>query len=290
MLDAVDAALVRQLQGDGRATYQALADQVGLSRTAVRARVRQLLEAGTVRVVGVVHAAVAGLAVRARVAIDVTGPTGRVLAAVERRPSVAFLALTSGGPAAVAELRVADDTALARELAELRAVPGVAGVEVFRALEVVKDVHSAVRPLRPVTLDALDWKLLEQLQQDGRVSYAQLARIVGLSQAAARSRVVRLIDAGVVHVTALVDPVALGVTRNLGVALRTRGPAAPVAGRLADLPGVSVVMTGFGGFDVVSSASAADRPALVRLLESVRALPSVAHVRVWEHIQVVKGG
>ena len=38
MLDAVDAVLVRELQRDGRATFQALADRVGLSRTAVRAR------------------------------------------------------------------------------------------------------------------------------------------------------------------------------------------------------------------------------------------------------------
>ena len=43
MLDAVDAVLVRELQRDGRATFQALADRVGLSRTAVRARVQHLL-------------------------------------------------------------------------------------------------------------------------------------------------------------------------------------------------------------------------------------------------------
>ncbi len=56
VLDAVDAALVRALQGDGRATYQALADRVGLSRTAVRARVRHLIATGAIRIVGVLHA------------------------------------------------------------------------------------------------------------------------------------------------------------------------------------------------------------------------------------------
>jgi len=45
-LDAVDRKIVRQLATDGRASYQAIADEVGLSRPAVMERVKRLEEAG----------------------------------------------------------------------------------------------------------------------------------------------------------------------------------------------------------------------------------------------------
>jgi Lrp/AsnC family leucine-responsive transcriptional regulator len=45
-LDAVDRKIVRQLASDGRASYQAIADEVGLSRPAVMERVKRLEEAG----------------------------------------------------------------------------------------------------------------------------------------------------------------------------------------------------------------------------------------------------
>src|SRR5919197_6330968 len=73
-LDAIDAELVRELQHDGRASVQALADRVGLSRTAARARVQHLLDSGVVRVVGIVHTRVAGIAAIGHVSIAVSGP------------------------------------------------------------------------------------------------------------------------------------------------------------------------------------------------------------------------
>ena len=46
-------------------------------------------------------------------------------------------------------------------------------------------------------LDPIDRQLIEALQRDGRASYADLAELVGLSPAATRLRVQRLLDAGV---------------------------------------------------------------------------------------------
>ncbi|GAA3726101.1 DNA-binding Lrp family transcriptional regulator [Spinactinospora alkalitolerans] len=288
MLDAVDAALVRALQGDGRATYQALADGVGLSRTAVRARVRHLIAAGAIRIVGVLHAGVMGMEVFGHISFRVSGPVRPVMAELAHREAVTFAALTAGRFPAVAHVRVCDDAALAAELTELRGLPGVTGAEVFRGDTIVKDAYSSVRALREVGIDPLDWRLIRRLQVDGRASYAELARCVGLSQAAARSRVVRLIDAGVVHVTALIEPSAVGANEHLGFGLRCRGDAEAIAGRLGNLSGVSFVTTGFGRYDIVGSASAADRPTLVEALEAIRSCPEVTYAETWEHLSVAK--
>lgn len=288
MLDAVDAALIRELQRDGRATFQALADRVGLSRTAVRARVQQLLDARVVGVVGIVHAEVAGLAALGQVSVQLDGPARVAVAAIAKRDAATFVSLTAGRAPVVVELRARDDVALAHELNAVRDLPGVSGAEVFRCVEVIKDITLDSRTPQGVALDPIDWRLVQQLQQNGRTSYAQLARTVGLSQAAARARVVRLLDSGAVRVTALVDSTSLGVSENIGFGLRVRGDADVAGRRIAELPGIQTVLAGFGRFDVVCGATAADRAGLVETLEAVRSSGHVRHLEAWQHLSVVK--
>ena len=61
-----------------------------------------------------------------------------------------------------------------------------------------------------MTLDAIDKRIIDELQRDGRMSYADLAPLVGLSAAATRQRVQRLTDSGVLQIVAVTDPLALG--------------------------------------------------------------------------------
>ena len=68
---------------------------------------------------------------------------------------------------------------------------------------------TAQHPTR-TPLDDTDRQLIEALQRDGRASYADLAELVTLSPAATRLRVQRLLDAGVVKVVGVTDPLALG--------------------------------------------------------------------------------
>ncbi len=69
-LDAIDRKILRQLATDGRASYQAIADEVGLSRPAVMERVKRLEEAGHISGYGArVNRAKAGFPVTAFVAV-----------------------------------------------------------------------------------------------------------------------------------------------------------------------------------------------------------------------------
>lgn len=288
VLDPTDAALVHELQLDGRASLQALADRIGLSRTAVRARVQHLFDSGTVRVVGIVHAEVAGLTAVAHVSIGVRGSARTVVDAIVDRAAATYVSLVSGEHAVVVELRARDDAALEGELDWIRDLEGVARINVVRCVSMVKDAYSAQRTFLRVPLDALDWQLLAELQRDGRAPYARLAELVELSQAATRARVVRLIESGTVHVTGLVDSSALGVREGAGLGLHVQGPARTVAERVAELPGVNYVLTGFGRFDVIVGADAASRATLVDTIELVRAMPEVLELQAWQHLAIVK--
>lgn len=287
-LDAIDAELVRELQADGRASLQALADRVGLSRPAVSARVKHLFDLGAVRVVGIVHAEVAGLTAVAHVSVAVSGPVHPVVDAIAGRDAATYVSLIAGEYSMIVDLRARDDGALERELDWMRDLQGVARLNVVRCADLIKDAYSVRRSRTPIALDELDWTLLHALQEDGRAPYARLAQLVGLSQAATRQRVVRLIESGTVHVTGLVDSSALGVREAGGLGLRVRGPARPVAERAAELPGVNYVLLGFGRFEVIIGVDATSRSALVDVVETIRSLPEVGELEMWHHLAIVK--
>ncbi len=72
-----------------------------------------------------------------------------------------------------------------------------------------------------MTVDRTDWQLLAALQQDGRASYADLARVVAMSPSAVAERVRRLEEAGVIAgYRATVDPAAVGLDVMAFVRLR----------------------------------------------------------------------
>ncbi|WP_214370401.1 Lrp/AsnC family transcriptional regulator [Pseudonocardia sp. H11422] len=73
------------------------------------------------------------------------------------------------------------------------------------------------------SLDDTDWRLLEALHNEGRASYADLGRTVGLSPSAVTERVRRLEDLGIITgYTAEIDPVKLGL--NIMALVRLRHP------------------------------------------------------------------
>ena len=72
-------------------------------------------------------------------------------------------------------------------------------------------------------LDDVSKRIIEKLQQDGRRSYAAIGKAVGLSEAAVRQRVQRLVDAGVMQIVAVTDPMQLGFARQAMIGIRCTG-------------------------------------------------------------------
>ena len=288
MLDAVDAVLAGELQRDGRASFQTLADRVGLSRTSVRTRVQHLLDSGIVRVVATVHASVIGTATIGHLFIDVEGPARHIAHTVAGKPAAWFTALATGPHAVIAEVRVRDDANLTQQAEALRSLPGVRGVEVFRATRVVKDAHSILNELPEICLDEIDWQLLGELTRDGRTPYTRLAKVGGLSHAATRARAVRLMRTGVIHVSAIIDSRTLGSRQLAGVGIRMSSNVETAAGRIARLHAINHVVTGFGRYDLVCGIDATSRSLLLSTLEAVRAVPGVRAGESWHHLDILK--
>ena len=120
------------------------------------------------------------------------------------------------------------------------------------------------------------------------MSYADLAALAGPSAAATRSRVLRLIRGGAVHVTVLVDAAHTGRLARAGLCITVHDPAQAVAEQIAGILDVTYVLTGTGRFDVIAAADTSSETSLLRTIEQIRALRGVNRVQSWRHLQIVK--
>ncbi|MFK3732212.1 Lrp/AsnC family transcriptional regulator [Streptomyces sp. NPDC088090] len=287
-LDETDLSIVRALQGDGRLTYETLAQQVGLSRPAARTRVHRLQESGAVRVAAIVHPAVRGLSASAHLAIDTHGPAAPVAREIAALPQAPFVTLTSGRRAIMTELRTAGFEELERAIEHIRALPAVRTVDPLVATRHVKDPYLLTGEPTVTVQDALDERILAELEEDGRLPFAELAVRVGLSAGATRARTLRLLDGGVAKVVALVRPDVLGMGYLCGFSLRVAGPAATVAEEVARHDRVSFLSTCLGRAELVGTVTAESFEAVRATLEEIRALPAVREVESWLHLELVK--
>jgi Lrp/AsnC family transcriptional regulator for asnA, asnC and gidA len=142
---------------------------------------------------------------------------------------------------------------------------------------------------RTSTLDDVSKLLVEQLQQDGRRSYAALAKAVGLSEAAVRQRVRKLLDDGVMQIVAVTDPMTVGFSRQAMVGIKAEGNLREIARRLAELPELEYVVLCAGSFDLLVEFVCEDDEHLLRLLdESVRGIEGVRETETFIYLRLVK--
>jgi Lrp/AsnC family transcriptional regulator for asnA, asnC and gidA len=145
------------------------------------------------------------------------------------------------------------------------------------------------RRAAPAVIDNVAKRIIEELQRDGRRSYAALAKNVGLSEAAVRQRVQRLIDTGVMQVVAVTDPLQVGFTRQAMVGLRVEGDLIEVADQLAEIDEVDYVVLTAGSFDILLEVVCEDDDHLLRLLsERIRRLPGVRDTETFVYLRLAK--
>ena len=138
-------------------------------------------------------------------------------------------------------------------------------------------------------VDDVGKRLIEELQQDGRRSYAALAKTVGLSEAAVRQRVQRMVDSGLMQVVAVTDPLQVGFHRQAMIGLRVEGDLVRVADELAKIDEVDYVVITAGSFDILLELVCEDDDHLLRVLSGrIRVLPGVRDTETFVYLKLAK--
>ncbi|GGM56221.1 Lrp/AsnC family transcriptional regulator [Microbacterium saperdae] len=124
-------------------------------------------------------------------------------------------------------------------------------------------------PRKHPTLDEVSKTIIELLQEDGRRSYSDIGRVVGLSEAAVRQRVQRLTESGIMQIVAVTDPMQLGFHRQAMIGIRVSGDARRVAEAVAEIEAIDYVVITVGSFDVLAEVVCEDDEDLLALINDV---------------------
>jgi Lrp/AsnC family transcriptional regulator for asnA, asnC and gidA len=135
-IDETDAAIILQLQTDGRRSYTRIASELDLSESAVRRRLQRLMEDGVVRVVALTDHAHLGLDVRAMVGIRASGDVVKLARVIAPIQEVERTAITTGPFDLIVEIACENNDHLLAVLNQgLRKLPGVDSLTTMTVLQ-----------------------------------------------------------------------------------------------------------------------------------------------------------
>ncbi|WP_246051248.1 Lrp/AsnC family transcriptional regulator [Nocardioides guangzhouensis] len=124
-------------------------------------------------------------------------------------------------------------------------------------------------------LDDTSKGIIALLQKDGRMSYATIAKEVGLSEAAVRHRAQRLIEQGVMQIVAVTDPLQLGFSWEAMIGVRVSGNIKKIANALAAIDAIDFIVLTSGKFDIILEVVAENDNQLIDLTNTIRGIPGV---------------
>jgi Lrp/AsnC family transcriptional regulator for asnA, asnC and gidA len=147
----------------------------------------------------------------------------------------------------------------------------------------------AANAAKPMQIDDVSKAIIEQLQVDGRRSYAEIGKAVGLSEAAVRQRVQKLTESGVMQIVAVTDPMQLGFYRQAMIGVRVTGDTRTVADKLAAMPAVDYVVLTAGTFDILAEVVCENDLDLITMLNSeIRTLDGVLSTETFVYLKLHK--
>jgi DNA-binding Lrp family transcriptional regulator len=323
-IDEVDRQLTQCLSVDGRASFSAIGQVLGVSDQTVARRYRRLRSAGTLRVVGLPAtktAAVTNWFLRMRV---VPGAGEAIATALARRADTAWVQLLSGDTEVMCSLRGDPREGTAALLARLPRSSRIVAVTAYSRLHLfaagpynlkLLAVLPAERmaPLRQeprgggggggggadngnrverghVEPGELDTALFAALALDGRAPYADLATVTGWSESTVRRRVEQLRDTGALIFDLELDVTAFGYRSMVWLWLSVPPSLLATVGEaLAAFPEIAYATATTGPANLAACAICRDEEEFYRFLTGkVGALPAVERVETAPVIRVVK--
>ena len=139
-------------------------------------------------------------------------------------------------------------------------------------------------------MDAIDVIIVSQLQNDGTLTNAAIAKHVPVSEETVRRRIKRLVEEGLIKVVAIPDPVKLGYETEVLIGAQVESDKiTDVADALADMPEITWVTVSTGAYDIFAWAilkSSADLSNL--LLTKVGAIQGVRKTETFINLDIRK--
>ncbi|ALG29869.1 MULTISPECIES: Lrp/AsnC family transcriptional regulator [Glutamicibacter] len=137
-------------------------------------------------------------------------------------------------------------------------------------------------------IDEISKEIIEQLQEDGRRSYAAIGKAVGLSEAAVRQRVQKLVESRVMQIVAVTNPLELGFTRQAMIGVVANDDISGTADRIAELPEVDYCVVTTGSSDILAEVICSNDEDLLRVIGTIRGIQGVVSTNTFTYLSLKK--
>jgi len=141
-----------------------------------------------------------------------------------------------------------------------------------------------------LTLDETDLNIIEALQKDGRVAFAQIAEQLGVSPGMIRQRYNRLVEQGFLKVVAITNPLRMGYKTMAMIGIRAEGSKLlDVAEKISKLDEVIYMVISSGRFDIFAEVICRDHEELLRFItEKLSTIDGVRESESFMHLKIMK--
>ena len=135
-------------------------------------------------------------------------------------------------------------------------------------------------------LDDKSKRIIEELQLDGRKSYAEIGKAIGLSEAAVRQRVTKLTQSGAMQVVAVTNPLQLGFARQAMIGIKVTGEITPVAEQISQIDQVAYLVITAGAYDILAEVVCEDDAELLDILNAMRRVSGVHSTEAMNYLHL----
>ena len=138
-------------------------------------------------------------------------------------------------------------------------------------------------------IDETDREIIQHLVRDGRRPYTDIAAEMGLSASTIQQRANRLIDANLLRIRAITDPIALGVPITASILLKVDGARlGEVAKEVSAVEEVGWVAIMSGAYDISIEIACRDNEHLIELISEIAATEGVRSTETFMYLRIVK--
>ena len=140
------------------------------------------------------------------------------------------------------------------------------------------------------SIDEIDQRIIEALQQDGRRAFTKIAADLNISEASVRQRVSHLINTKVMQIVAVTNPVKLGFSTATMLGIRVTGNRLlEVAQEISEFDEVIYLILCAGSFDMLAEVVCYDNDHFLTFLtEKLYKVQGVQQVETYSYLRVVK--
>jgi DNA-binding Lrp family transcriptional regulator len=261
-LDDADRKIIATLQVDGRASGRDLAQQTGISEANVSRRLARLIEEKSVRVLGFVPPEFLGVHTLFVVHLRVHGSADAVAASLLAHEQFFYICAGFGAWDMIVYGAARDSMDMVSIMDRaIVANPLIMESESHSVLE-FPDAQRGHAPsltkTEPRNIDRTDRQIIQQAQQDARMSFTDIALHTNISPTSAADRFRKLLADGIVRVVTLPDPARIGLNLSGLLHIVASVPTRELAAELAKLPELVFITILSGRFQISAEFNVRD--------------------------------